>query len=792
MKYLILLILQFTIYNLQIANAAELSPGEAAGYTKLVGSDSDGLFTYYADVDATGALKVTGVALALPTGASTEATLAAAAASLVSLDNKAISFAASDYTLDTFRFQNLTDMAAANASLSTINSHLNSIDSKTPSGLTVSSTRLLVDGSGVTQPVSGTFWQATQPVSISGTVPVSAAALPLPSGASTSSLQTTGNTALGTINTTLGSPFQAGGSIGNTTFASTQSGTWNINNISGTVSLPTDAATETTSSAINSVLNSIYSILGTINTYSNTTSINTTNAATQASQNQSTSGMKGVLQLGSTTTAAPTYTNGATGALSLTTAGALRVDNSAVTQPISASSLPLPTLAATSTNQATEIASLSSIDGKLTSPLTVTGALTDTQLRATAVPVSLATLPALAAGSAVIGHVIVDTAPTTAVTGTFWQSTQPVSIATAPVLVAGSAIIGKVGIDQTTPGTTNGVQVNAALPAGSNVIGHVIADSGSTTVVTGTVTANATLSAETTKVIGTVNQGTSPWVISGALTDTQLRASAVPVSLSTLPALVAGSAVIGHVIADASSAVIGHVIADSGSTTAVTGNVASTVADGANVVLGAKADAKSTATDTTAITIMSVLKQISASVQAPPTQAATQSGTWTVQPGNTPNTSPWLMTINDGTNSAKVQAASTTPAAADKALTVVQSPNGGNPCVNSAATLMSITGATSGTSNVQIIALSGSTKIYICSLTVIGVSGTTPTFSLVSGTGSNCASTAATVLQAWTTAAGTLYQFANPLAVVAAGSALCYKGTGTTPVQNYAMTYVQQ
>lgn len=40
----------------------------------------------------------------------------------------------------------------------------------------------------------------------------------LPSGASTSALQTTGNTALTTINTTLGSPFQAGGSIGNTSF----------------------------------------------------------------------------------------------------------------------------------------------------------------------------------------------------------------------------------------------------------------------------------------------------------------------------------------------------------------------------------------------------------------------------------------------------------------------------------------------------------------------------------------------------------------------------------------------
>jgi hypothetical protein len=39
------------------------------------------------------------------------------------------------------------------------------------------------------------------------------------------------------------------------------------------------------------------------------------------------------------------------------------------------------------------------------------------------------------------------------------------------VLTAGTAIAGKFGIDQTTPGTTNGVQINAALPAGANLIG---------------------------------------------------------------------------------------------------------------------------------------------------------------------------------------------------------------------------------------------------------------------------------------------------------------------------------
>lgn len=52
--------------------------------------------------------------------------------------------------------------------------------------------------------------------------PVSAANLPLPAGAATSALQTT-------INTTLGTPFQAGGSIGNTTFAATQATASSLN-----------------------------------------------------------------------------------------------------------------------------------------------------------------------------------------------------------------------------------------------------------------------------------------------------------------------------------------------------------------------------------------------------------------------------------------------------------------------------------------------------------------------------------------------------------------------------------
>jgi hypothetical protein len=58
---------------------------------------------------------------------------------------------------------------------------------------------------------------------------------------------------------------------------------------------------------------------------------------------------------------------------------------------------------------------------------------------------------------------------------------------------------------------------------------------------------------------------------------------------------------------------------------------AATIADGADVTLGAKADAKSTATDTTAVTLMQVVKEISAMEQAPASRAVTNAGTFATQ-----------------------------------------------------------------------------------------------------------------------------------------------------------------
>lgn len=95
--------------------------------------------------------------------------------------------------------------------------------------------------------------------------------------------------------------------VGTGTFAvqAAQSGTWNITNISGTISLPTGAATEATLAKL-----------------------------TQT-QGSTTSGQSGPLIQGAVTTASPSYTTAQTSPLSLTTAGALRVDGSATTQPVS-------------------------------------------------------------------------------------------------------------------------------------------------------------------------------------------------------------------------------------------------------------------------------------------------------------------------------------------------------------------------------------------------------------------------------------------------------------------------
>lgn len=95
-----------------------------------------------------------------------------------------------------------------------------------------------------------------------------------------------------------------------------QSGAWNITNITGTVSLPTGASTSALQTTGNTSLATIATTL-------------------TLAQGSTTSGQTGALTMGAVTTAAPTYSTGQTNPISLTTTGALRIDGSGSTQPIS-------------------------------------------------------------------------------------------------------------------------------------------------------------------------------------------------------------------------------------------------------------------------------------------------------------------------------------------------------------------------------------------------------------------------------------------------------------------------
>ena len=79
----------------------------------------------------------------------------------------------------------------------------------------------------------------------------------------------------------------------------------------------------------------------------------------------------------------------------------------------------------------------------------------------------------LVAGSAAIGSVTVTALPilpsgTNVIGHVIADAGSTTAVTALPSLIAGSAIVGKFGIDQTTPGTTNGVYISQVTPGTSN------------------------------------------------------------------------------------------------------------------------------------------------------------------------------------------------------------------------------------------------------------------------------------------------------------------------------------
>jgi hypothetical protein len=120
-----------------------------------------------------------------------------------------------------------------------------------------------------------------------------------------------------------------------------------------------------------------------------------------------------------------------------------------------------------------------------------------------------------------------------------------------------------------------------------------------------------------------------------------------------------------------------------------------------------KTDPKNAATDATAVSAIALLKQLSAYLGGTltiagaitGTLAATQSGTWTVQPGNTQNTTAWRVQLFDGTTALPILAGgSGAPGTAVPAIAVsmrdaLAAIGGANPIGGVTATNVAITEA---------------------------------------------------------------------------------------------------
>ena len=181
--------------------------------------------------------------------------------------------------------------------------------------------------------------------------------------------------------------------------------------------------------------------------------------------------------------------------------------------------------------------------------------------------------------------------------------------------------------------------------------------------ISGTIT--ATISSGTI----TANQGAPPWTVKPDGTLWTLTGTAANVNVTNGALTVSGTVTVQQATAsNLNATVTGTVAVSSGTVTANQGGAPWTMKPDGTVWTMAANSANVNVTNTVPV---SGTVGISGTVNA----SCTQNGTWTVQPGNTANTTPWLMTVNQGGNSAVVKPASTGAAAADPSLVVNISPN---------------------------------------------------------------------------------------------------------------------
>lgn len=157
----------------------------------------------------------------------------------------------------------------------------------------------------------------------------------------------------------------------------------------------------------------------------------------------------------------------------------------------------------------------------------------------------------------------------------------------------------------------------------------------------------------------------------------------------------------------------------------------------------------------------------------------------------TPQTTGLVPTVNvaNTNNNGQATAGNSSPVVLPVAQVTV------DPCTLSAKTNLAV--STNATTLTQIIAASGSNKIYICSINLIAPGATA--LNLASGTGTNCGTSTAAIIGSTTAANGqsyaanggiTLGNGAGTVAVAAASSELCTLQSNAVQVAGN-ITYVQ-
>jgi len=330
------------------------------------------------------------------------------------------------------------------------------------------------------------------------------------------------------------------------TVAVTQSGTWNITNISGTISLPTGASTLAEQQTQTTSLQLIDDTIVAQGTALGTTKVS--------------------LIAGSVTTAAPTFTNGNINQLSLTTSGALRVDLGATSANSTAIKVDGTggTFPISGTVAVTQSTSPWIVAGGGTAGSAATGVVT-VQGIASMTPVQVSQATASSLNATVVGTgtfaVQVDGAALTALQ-LIDDTVATLGTTTYTEAATKGNIIGAVRRDANTTlvDTTNEVaplQVNATgelkvaqiqpLPAGTNAIGKLAANDG---IDIGDVTINNASGGSAVNIQDGGNSITVDYATTGSGTSTGALRVELPTNGTGTVGLNAGTNAIGKLAAN--------------------------------------------------------------------------------------------------------------------------------------------------------------------------------------------------------------------------------------------------